>query len=279
MNWATRLCLVVAALAGCDAKGREKASDVVDGWAVTRAALLDGSSCYARHPRLCLDDATFVDAAINSALERRFDGVMPSERRDVERVIGSARTAYRTSMQSPTGLEQVEDRVQKVYEDPSIETETIPGTVNADFGALPGELTVAGRVKEIRLRDSPLLDTHHWSSAEAAVRIGAIAEAHPKAEVIRVQLLIPRGSGKRMVYRYFAKRRQLVFNERGDRSLRVCEPLAEGQTLSKSGLDLSDCKTCARAASGASPRWCPIDDPYLKKQRKAEQEARRSGSR
>ena len=273
---ATDLCLVVAVLGGCDAKGRSNASDPVDGMALTRAALLDGSSCYARHPRLCIDDPAFIDAAIESALEKRFKGVMPTQRRDVDRVIASARTAYRTSMQSPVGLERLEEHVKAVYQDPSIDADAVPGVVNADFGALPGELSLGGRVKDIRLRDSPLLEGHNWSGTEIAARMGAVVQAHPEANVVRGELRIPRGSRKRMVYRYFAKRRQLVFGERGKRTVRVCEPLADGAALTKSALDLGDCRACAPSPSAGSNRWCPVDDPYLAVQRKAEREAQKA---
>ena len=144
---------------------------------------------------------------------------MPKLSRDVEQVIRSARIGYQDASETPESLAKIEGLVAAYYADPKLDLSD-PKLVNVDLGALPGRLVVQGRVDEIVLRDSDLIEEFRWSSAEAGRVIGKYALAYPEAEIIRVELIIPKGSGTHpMVYRYFRERNRVAFSELLDKSI------------------------------------------------------------
>ena len=236
---------------------------------MARAALLDGQSCYGETPLLCIDDETFVDSAIEAALETRWKGEMPKMRRDVEQVVRSARTKYRDSMRSPVGLEMLERVVEQRYENPAIDTTTLPGVVSVDLGALPGELRANRRGAAVVLSKTDRLEGFDWKPEEAGRMLAKYADAHPKAEEVRIEVRYPASSARHFVYRYLRKPNIVVHEElevgRG-KSQYVSNPIDGGLDTLRSGkltLGKDEGKHCydgRRLDSGD----CRVVDRYAK---------------
>lgn len=260
------MALSAAAVGGC---GPGAAPQQVDGWALAWDALLDGESCYAEHAAYCITERAFVEAAVQDVLDARFDGAMPKFDNDVERVIRSARIKYAKASQEPEGLAQISELVTAHYADPPVDT-SVEGVVNVDVGALPGELSIRGRVPRIALADSPLIERFWWQGAEAGRVLAKYAQAHPQAAVVRVELVIPKGAGsdKHLIYRYFRERGRVAFGERGKPSLYLGEQTSL-EAMAAGKLDLSDeaREFCSLARHSAKPGWCPGRDRYLEAQR------------
>lgn len=237
----------------------------VDGEAVIREALLDGSQCYAQRPEYCIRDEEYLRAAIDHALARRSDGKMPKYEREVKAIVGSAKTAYRDSTKAPVGLAKVEALVQAHYDDPPVDTSLVAGVVSAELGALPGKLVIRGRGQKIALGDSDLVEKFWWAPAEAGRRIAALAKAHPDAKTIRIQIHIEKGSsGKELVYRYFPKSKTIVMGELGEDSVYVSDPVSlETMAAGSLQLERSDMDFCSRPRTpdGEGPS-CPWRDSY-----------------
>ncbi|MEX1365903.1 MAG: hypothetical protein AB1Z98_22435 [Nannocystaceae bacterium] len=266
--------LVVAAScsSGCDASRR--ADEPVDGWAMARAALVDGKSCYAEAAVLCVTDEAFIDSAIEEALERRWKGTMPTTRRDVEQVIRSARGHYKTSLRSPVGRKAIEERVREVYEQPVVDTDTVPGIVSVDLGAVPGEV-VEGLRKTIRLRDSDLIDGFDWAAAEAGRQLAKYATKYPDAQEIRIEVRAPMGVSRHYLYRYLVEDDIVVHEDIGrdvsSESQYVSKPIPGGIETMRSGtltLGDDDGERCypPRGAEGA--RSCQVPDRYAQQHKK-----------
>lgn len=262
---AARLRSSAALALALTACGPSKPAQEVDGWALARAALVDGKSCYADRPAYCIQDPAFIDAAVQDALDARFEGQMPKLEREVEQVIRSARIAYEDASQEPEGLAQITELVAAHYAAPSVDTR-VEGVVNVELGALPGELAVYGRVPTLVLAESPLIENFWWQGAEAGRVLAEHAEAHPEAQVIRVELDIPQGSGsdKHLVYRYFRKTERVAFGKRGETSLYL-GPKTTLADMAAGKLDLSpDTREfCSKPKGGPSSSWCPYKDRWL----------------
>ncbi len=270
--------LFALCMGGCD---RKPATDEpVDGWALTRAALVDGKSCYAETAALCITDEAFIDSAIEETLERRWKGTMPTSRRDVESVISSARGHYRTSLLSPVGRKAIEARVEQVYGSPAIDADTLPGVVSIDLGAVPGEVR-EGLRRSLRLGDSDFIETFDWSPAEAGRQLAKYAQAHPDAEEIRIEVRAPMGVARHYVYRYLREENVIVHEDVGrgvgGRSQYVSKPIAGGIDTMLSGrltLGDEDGKNCYRSSSLDDTRSCYRTDRYAE-QRKRQAKAKR----
>lgn len=262
------------ALLGC---GPGKAPQEVDGWALARAALVDGESCYADRPAYCLSDPAFVDAAIQEALDARFDGTMPKLDREVDKVITSARVRYQSASREPEQLAAIAELVAAHYDAPQIDRSD-PELVNVDLGALPGELAIRGRTPRIVLADSPLIESFWWSGAEAGRVLARYAAAHPDRDIVRVELLIPKaiGSSKHLAYRYFRKVGRVAFGEVGKSSIYL-GPETSLEAMAAGELDLSkDTREfCSKPRTGPSRGWCPWRDDYAQAKAKAAREAKR----
>jgi len=267
--------LAALALVAC---GASKPDVDVDGWKLARAALVDGDSCYADKAAYCITDQAFVDAAIQSTLDFRFDGEMPKKKKDVEQVIRSARVRYYDAMREPEQLAKITELVASYYAAPEVDASD-PELVNVDLGALPGELAIRGRVDTIVLADSPLIESFWWSGAEAGRVLAKYANAHFDKDVVRVELLIPKESSKRLVYRYFRGRNRVVFGEYGETSVYVTPEVPGGlEAMAAGKLDLGPGvrNMCSKPRSGTSSQWCPWQDPYGEAQREAERAAARA---
>ena len=256
-------CFVVV---GCDDQSKRN-EPVEDGEAMVRAALLDGSNCYGETPVLCIEDETFIASSIEAALETRWNGEMPKTRGDVEDVIRSARGKYRASMQAPHGLEMLERLVEERYANPVIDTETVPGIVSVDMGALPGELRANRRGAPVVLTKTDLLDGFDWKPSEAGRQLAKYADAHPDAKEIRIEVRYPSSAARHFIYRYLRKSNTIVHEElevgRGDTQY-VSNSIEGGLDTMRAGkLLLGDAqgKTCyapRRAESGD----CRVSDTY-----------------
>lgn len=278
-----RGALGVLAMLAALACGPGKPDVPVDGWALARAALLDGESCYAERPEYCLDDPAFVDAAIQDVLDSRYEGQMPPNSKQVDKLIRSARVAYDEASQTPESLAKIEARVAAYYAEPTVDASDAK-LVNVDLGALPGTLAVQGRVDDIVLTGSPLIEDFWWQGAEAGRVLARYAKAHPDKDIVRVQLQLPTGSSskKTLVYRYFRKHKRVAFGELLSTSLFVTEAIEGGlETMAAGRLDLGkDARShCSRPKSGSSSGWCPWQDPYGEAARDARREAERAARR
>ncbi len=247
---------------------------------MVRSALLDGSNCYAETPLLCIEDDAFVSAAIEAALESRWNGEMPKMRKDVEDVIRSARSKYRKSMQSPVGLETLEDIVQKRYDEPAVDTETVPGIVSADLGALPGELRSNTRGASVVLSKTDFLDGFDWKPDEAGRQLAKVADAHPEAKEIRIEVRYPSTAARHFVYRYLRKPNIVVHEElevgRG-KSQYVSNPIEGGLVTLREGklrLGKDDGKNCYAARHHTSED-CRLTDTYRETKEKEAKENKR----
>lgn len=255
----------------------------VDGWALARAALVDGESCYDDRPDYCIREPAFVDAAIQGALDGRFGGVMPKMGREVEAVIRSARVGYQRASQEDARLREIEGLVAARYAAPVIDTSD-PELVNVDLGALPGKLAV--RRFDIVLTDSPMVEDFWWASAEAGRVLAEHADAHPEKAIVRVELRMPTGSSseKTLVYRYFRDEGAVAFGELLEGSIYVSPPLEGGPRALAEGrqrLSVRDARFCSRsraqgeAEGDGEVEWCPWSDPYGEAAREAARAARR----
>lgn len=265
--------LAVLAFVAC---GPAKPDVEVDGWALARAALVDGDSCYAERADYCLHDPAFVDAAIQAALDGRFEGTMPKLEREVEKVIRSARGHYAAVAREPAQLEQIAALVQAHYDNPDVDTSD-PELVNVDLGALPGELAVRGRTPTLVLADSPLIEAFWWSGTEAGRVLGKYAAAHPDKAIVRAELLIPKGSGssKHLVYRYFREQRRVAFGEIGSTSVYL-SPEIDVEAMAAGKLELGEDarEFCSKPKSEPSSSWCPWRDAYAEAKLGAKRAAR-----
>lgn len=255
----------------------------VDGWTEARAALVDGESCYAQLADYCLKDQALIDAAIQAALDARFDGVMPGGARDVEDVIRSARGRYKTASREPAQLEQIAALVQARYDAPVVDASD-PELVNVDLGALPGTLAVRGRSPTIVLSDSPLIEAFWWRADEAGRVLARYAREHPEKPVVRAELRIPKGTGsdKHLAYRYFREHNRVAFGEVGEDSVYVTAEIPGGiEAMAAGALELGHGarSLCSRPRSGPSSSWCPWRDRYAEAQREAARARRRDASR
>ncbi len=261
-NGVRRGLTCVLAVLAC---GPPKPPVEVDGEAVIREALLDGSQCYANRPEYCIRDEEYLRAAIDHALARHSDGKMPKYEREVKSLVGSAKTAYRDSTKAPVGLAKVEALVQAHYDDPPVDTSLVPGIVSANLGALPGELGISGRGQKITLRNSALIEKFWWAPAEAGRRLAALAKTHPDAKTIRIQVHIETGSrDKDLVYRYFPKSQTVVMGKLGDDSVYVSDPVSlEAMAAGSLRLERPKMEFCSRprTADGEAAS-CPWQDSY-----------------
>lgn len=265
---------------GCDGE-RKPDEPVEDGWAMVRSALLDGRSCYGETPLLCLDDEDFVDGAIEAALEHRWKGEMPKARKDVERVISTARSKYKASLQSAPGLKKLERLAQERYDNPAVDLETVPGVAALDLGALPGELRSNRRGPAVVLSDTELVEKFDWKASEVGKQLATYADKYPDAEEIRLEVRYPSNSARHYVYRYVRKSNVVVHTQleirRGSSSQYVSKPIQGGLDTLRSGalsLDDDDGEVCYPARhSGDSD--CRVPDEYGAAQKKAKDEARR----
>ncbi|MGH1340221.1 MAG: hypothetical protein ACRBN8_01620 [Nannocystales bacterium] len=280
--FAATFALLTAALS-CDGQ-RTPDEPVEDGWGMARGALLDGTSCYAGTPLLCLEDEDFVDGAIEAALENRWKGEMPKTRKDVERVISSARTKYKASLQSAPGLKKLERLAQERYDNPSVDLQTVPGVAALDLGALPGELRSNRRGPPVVLSDTQWVEKFDWKPSEAGRQLATYADKYPQAEEIRLEVRNPSYSTRHYVYRFLRKQNVVVHTElesaRGSASQYVSKPIEGGlDTLRSGGLRLGkdEGRVCyPPRRPGTSD--CRVDDRYGAAQKKARDEARGRGS-
>jgi hypothetical protein len=251
----------------------------VDGWAVIRAALVDGKSCYAERPEYCITEPELVDAAIERALAARWEGEMPKMGREVDQVLRSARVHYKEASMAPENLAKIEALVRDYYAAPKIDALTDLDVVNIDLGALPGTLGTQGRLSEIVLLESDLIAEYRWEPSEAGRVLGRYAREYPHKDVIRAEFVIPKGASTRpMVYRYFRAENRIVFGELLERTLYVSDPIEGGPAAMVTGkLDLT--RDHVKLCSGwqnpdEDHRWCPIEDEYGSRVRKTAQDKR-----
>ena len=167
---------VVALLAGC---GPPKPPMPVDGWKVARAALVDGTSCYPVGRSTASPNPMLWTRRSSRHWIRTSTGKMPGFDKEVEKIIWHARSKYRTSLLSPAGLAKTEKLVAAYYDNPTVDATLVEGTVSVDAGALPGRLTVGGRVSTIMLSESDLVEGFRWKASEAGRKLARYATAHP----------------------------------------------------------------------------------------------------
>ncbi len=272
--------VLVGVLAGAGCEARPGADDPVDGWALARAALIDGKSCYADAAALCIADEAFVDSAIEEALERRWKGTMPTTRRDVESVIRSARGHYKTSLLAPVGRKAIEERVQHIYGHPVVDADTVPGIVSLDLGAVPGEVDEGIR-RTLRLGDSELIDTFDWAAPEAGRQLAKYAKAHPEAKEIRIEVRAPMGVRRHYVYRYLRERNIVVHEDIGrdsqSESQYVSNPVPGGlETMAAGKLTLGDDdgKSCYPSRHPDGKGSCLVPDRYAIEMKRGAKAAR-----
>ncbi len=282
MSWRRPIAVAFASLlssAGCDAE-RPPDEPVEDGWATARSALLDGTSCYGETPLLCLDDEDFLDGAIEAALSHRWKGEMPKTRKDVERVIASARAKYKASLQSAPGLKKLERLAQQRYDHPAVDLETVPGVAALDLGALPGELRSNRRGPAVVLRETDWVEKFDWKASEAGRQLAKYADKFPEAEEIRLEVRYPSASSKHYVYRYVRDRNVVVHTDlelgRGSPAQYVSKPIEGGLDTLRAGalkLGKDDGQHCYPPRHADSTD-CRIHDRYGAAQKKAKDEAR-----
>lgn len=236
---------------------------------MVREALLDGSACYVGRAEYCVDDPEFLDSAIQSALDSRFDGEMPELERDVERLIRSARVAYKKNLQSPAGLAKVEQKVKAYYEDPDVDDRLVDGIVSADLGAVPGRLVARKRGQHLRLSDSELTDGKEVAGAEVGRRLAELAKKHPNAEVIRIEVQVPVGTRDQpWVYRYHRALGQVVMHRVYEKNVRIIDVPEGGVDAMAAGELVIDMRSRRHCGTRSGPD-CPNDDRYGDARRKA----------
>lgn len=244
----------------------------VDGQALVRAALLDGTACYAERPEYCIDDEAFVQSAIDMAVERRAGGSMPEYEREVEQVVRSAKSAYRKSLKSPAGLAKIEEKVAAYWADPRVDTGLVAGIVSADLGAPPGTLAPEVRGSDVRLRKSEFLDGGRLRADEVGRQLARLAKAHPDADEVRIQVVLPRGRGKERpwVYRWSPGADEVVEHQLRDIDVRFI-PVPDGSVdalaAGRLSFDAPGVRHCSARRSD-----CGSKDRYAEAAKAAERE-------
>lgn len=261
---------LLAAAVGC----RSTPDHQVDGWAVARAALLDGRDCYAGEPAYCIDDPAVVDAAIKEAVTARAGGSMPSSSRKVDAVVKTARTKYRERSRTDAGLRAIEARVAAAYAAPRVDLTSDPATVAVDLGAPPGTLAIRGRGRDIQLATSAHVANGQWVEREAGRILHEYARRHPERDVVRASVVLAQGSGlpRVLVYRYLRRQDRVVFGEEGASSLRVLSLAKGAPELAAGAFSWASARHCT-SGHPELPSDCPTADPVARKRREASRRA------
>lgn len=260
---APRLILASALLLGSACKKDPTKAEAVDGWALARQMVLDGRHCLDDRIDYCIADPEYIDSAIQTALDKAWDGRMPATRGEVEKVVRNAGTYYRKSMEAPVGLKRIEALVRERFAAPVITRQG--DTANADMGLAPGQVRKVGRTQSLRVVEVD----------EAAVRtavaeqLAALGAAHPDAAILRVEVgMAGYGSERAWIYRYFTDRKQvaLITPGRSGSGAWTTAPLPGGLddlAAARVDLDRKAMKACSRSRPGSSTeRWCPWQDQW-----------------
>ncbi len=236
---------VIAALAVLPACERPapNLTPVAEPWSEVRASLTTGERCFAKSPEYCLADPAFLDPVIQSVLDRKFDGAMPTTRDGVDSVTRSVGSPYRTASQTPEAVALVQALVDARYSSPVI---TVDGTtVTADYGHVAGPLRVQTR-HGVNMAPSPNVDGSQWASTEVGPALLSLSAGHPQAALLQLKILIPGGSSspRQWTYTYKPASKRIRVQKEHDRSYSVGPiPTLEaiGPETSVHTRDLSSC--------------------------------------
>jgi hypothetical protein len=253
------------ATASCGRKPRPE--EVVDGWPLARAALTSGEHCFAGRKEYCLDDPTFVDAAIQPRLDEIYGGKMPPRKVHVDAMIRAAAIRYKRETMKPENLTKVEELVKERYLNPKVTT--TDDMVSVDMGVAPGPLQGHPATLTMSVVSSDVLDRGEWKRSELERVLGEQLEKHPEKKVVRVSILVPseRGIGG-VSYRYLRSSKTILVND-WQQGLRTTKRLSgeaalKDPSVSLRFFDLTPCdpSLLEPPADQDPPKLCPADvDP------------------
>lgn len=207
------LALVTVGTFGCR---RIRPEDRVDGWALARTTLTNGSSCFAGRPEYCLTDPEFVDAAVRPRLDGLYGGEMPPRKIHVEAVVRAAELEYKKRSTSPDNVRRIEELVRERYHNPKLSV--VGDEVVIDMGVVPGPLEVVQSTHGLRMRRSAEVEAGGYRPAELS-RVIALAAAHDRTRSrVRVEVLLPmdRGELTPFTYRYDRSDHRIIVYSGGE---------------------------------------------------------------
>lgn len=166
-----------------------------EGWAHVRRALTRSRNCYRSWAEYCITDPKLLDAIVQHALDRHFDGRMPERRRDVDELTRDATLTYVRWLRTDEGIDALEERLHAYYEDPGVER--VPGKgISVRVGMPPGRLSVVGDPRRpdppIALT-SPLVVRGEWDTREIARFLERYLAEYPDEPAVRLFVTLPRG--------------------------------------------------------------------------------------
>jgi len=184
-------------------RGKTEATEEVDGWALAREILAE-VPVFASRTDFNVFDPEFVDPIIQDELDRnrRFGGVMPTTRREVQRLCERLKGRYRNAhFKTPEGRARLEEAIREFYDDPLWFSDD--EVVTVDLGYAPGTLERTGRVGW-GIAKSEVEDRGELLSTEVGRFLERFAREHPDATYVDLQVVVPTGyTGKRTLrYRH-----------------------------------------------------------------------------
>lgn len=164
---------------------------------------------FADQEEYMLKDDDFVDPIIAEVLAKENDGKLPKNTGGVEEIARQVIYKYNTKLNEPEGLERLEKRIQKRYENPLIYIEKRDDYLakTVDLGVLPTKLHVSLRHGIIRTRNTGMTDENgRWISREIARQILKYKDDYPNRITFRVWFSPDYGGlEKSFLFTYIAK--------------------------------------------------------------------------
>lgn len=263
-----RLLLIATVLFGAaSCRRKPPPEEVVDGWTLARAALTNGEHCFAGRAEYCLDDPSFVDAAITPRLDELYGGQMPPRKIHVDALIRAAAIRYKRETMKPENLAKVEELVKERYLNPK-KTDT-SDVVSIDVGAVPSILQGHPSTLTLSILSSDVMERGEWKRSELERVLADLLAKHPDKKVARVSVIVPTEKGLvTMSYRYLRSSKTVVINDT-QQGLRTSKRLfgeasVKDAAVSLRFFDLTPCDAALLEppADQDPPKLCPPDiDP------------------
>lgn len=240
LGWA----VLIAAVAGCEVKVRQRGAKDVAGdpattaevtsaaaeeqaerraahdadplWQAARERLwADPEAAWGRDLAYMNRDPAVVDAALERTIEHQLRGAAPRDMDGVEALVRRAAGAFRHEQTAtPEARAALEALLRARYEDPPSVVEQ--GVVRADMGFVPGTFAKAARGGGWELRASPeVVDQHEWRAPEVARFLRKVAaHAQGRVRIVRLEVKIPRyGEVRRLRYDWDLTAQRILVGE------------------------------------------------------------------
>lgn len=215
-------------------------------------------SCFSDDPGCCPPDER-LDAALAQVLAERHGGIVPTEARALERLIGSASSAVRAWQGSPEGIAWLEEHLRRRWASPTVSRGDL-GEVRVDLGPPPGRLSAQPRSSSLLYSQMEHMVDGEIETAFVARLLELHARSAPEAPEIVVSALPSRGmSPAPLRYRYIRSLDRVILISTGTWG---SPPIAgdwERYTTGRASLHSSALEACRQTRPNMSaglPDWC-----------------------